>query len=185
MATTTRFLPLILLAGCAAAPEPARGPVAVQGPALVLTAPRQVVLTPVSESGARRLWRGEGGVAVATDGPRVVATAGLGPVLMATRLDGPDPLSDPRALLGREATARRTVDLGAAGGDPNAMRFGLVLECRLGGRMDGAWLLVEERCAVDGRGVVNRFWSDPATGAVRRSEQWAGDAPLVIEAVGS
>ncbi|WP_237216623.1 YjbF family lipoprotein, partial [Falsiroseomonas oryziterrae] len=129
---------------------------------------------------------GDGGVAVATDGPRVVGTAGLGPVLMATRLDGPDPLADPRALLGREASARRTVDLGAAGGDPNAMRFGLVLDCRLAGRMDGAWLLVEERCAVDGRSVTNRFWADPATGAVRRSEQWAGDAaPLVIEAVGT
>lgn len=153
------------------------------GPALVLLGPRRAVLLPASGSGARRIWRGEDNIALATEGARVVATAGLPRMVMATRFDGPDPLEDPRALLGREAAARRTLDLAGPGRDPAAMRFGVALDCTLAGRMEAGWLLVEERCTGEGLAFTNRFQADPRSGAVRRSTQWAGEGigPLEIQ----
>ena len=151
------------------APEP-------PGPSLLLEGPRRVVLVPVSGNGARQVWRGPGQVALATDGARVVGTAGLAQMVMATRLNDPDPLEDARALVGRDARARRTIDLAGADRDPASMRFGLVVECALRGRAEAGWILVEERCAGDVAAFTNRFWADPATGIVWRSEQWAGDA---------
>jgi hypothetical protein len=193
MANPARLIAaLVLLSACGqtpageashmAAPETAETGVA-QGRALLLTAPRQVRLTPVGGVGARQLWRGAGNIAVQTDGARVVATAGLPQSVMATRFDGPDPLADPRALVGREATARRTVDLAGVDRDPASMLFGLTLECVLRGRGEGSWILVEERCGGDVAAFTNGFWAEPATGLVRRSEQWAGDAsaPLSLQ----
>lgn len=172
----------LLLAGCgqlpalpfAAGPTPA--PVPVEGPALIVTTPRAVAMLPVQQAGPRRLWRGDGNVALATDGARIVATAGFGQMLMATRFDSPDPLEDPTALQGREAQARRSVDLQGSGRDAASMRFGVALDCMLRGAMDGAWMVIEETCRGEGLGFTNRFWAEPATGAVRRSRQWAGDA---------
>ena len=193
MANTTRLIAaLLLLSACGPTPAgdvlrpagaPAAEPVLGQGPSLLLTAPRQASLAPIGAAGARQLWRGAGNIAMQTDGARVVATAGLAQSVMATRLDGPDPLEDPRALVGREATARRTVDLAGADRDPASMRFGLTLECVLRGRAEGGWILVEERCGGDVAAFTNRFWAEPATGLVRRSEQWAGDAiaPLALQ----
>jgi hypothetical protein len=197
MAPAARLSAILLaaaLAGCgdtpageamrqAFAPGAAQpAPVVVQGPALVLLAPRRAVLWPASAGGPRRLWRGEEGIAVATEGPRVVATAGLGQMLMATRLDGPDPLEDPRALLAGPAAARRQVDLSAPDRDPATMRFGLVLDCTLAARAEAEWIVVEERCTAGETAFTNRFWAPAAGGAVTRSEQWAGEAgPLVIE----
>jgi len=146
------------------------------GPSLLLEGPRRVVLVPVSGNGARQVWRGPGQVALATDGARVVGTAGLGQMVMATRLDDPDPLEDARALVGRDARARRTIDLAGADRDPASMRFGLMVECALRGRAEAGWIVVEERCGGDVAAFTNRFWADPATGIVWRSEQWAGDA---------
>jgi hypothetical protein len=138
----------------------------------------------VQGQGERRLWRSPGGVVAATDGARVVATAGLSKSVTATRFDGLDPLDDPRALVGREAATRRTVDLARAGRGPAGMRFGLALTCRLRGelRVEEDTLLVEERCRGDAR-FTNRFWADPRTGAVFRSEQWIGEhtAPLRLD----
>jgi hypothetical protein len=145
------------------------------GPSLQLMAPRRAVLTPVSGAGQRRLWRGDGGIAVATEGARVVATAGFAQMVMGTRVEGPDPLDDPRALAGREATARRTVDVAGNDRDPSSMRFGIVLDCRLQGTAQGEWILVEERCPLASGAVVNRFWADAESGTVWRSEQWAGE----------
>lgn len=168
------------LAGCGNVPGASRGAdpavarAPVEGPALLLLAPRRATLLPVGETGTGRLWRGEGNIALATDGARVVATAGLPQMVMATRFDGPDPLDDPRALAGRQASSRRTVDLAGADRDPAGMRFGVALDCTLAGRAEGGWILVEERCTGEGIGFTNRFWADPASGAVRRSEQWAG-----------
>jgi hypothetical protein len=153
-----------------AAPEPV-----VDGPAVVMLAPRQVALRPIGPEGPRRIWRGEGNIAIETAGPRVVATAGLPRQLLYTRFESPDPLDDPGSLAGREATARRLVDVGDAGRDPAAMRFGLLLDCTLGARPEADWLLVEERCTGSGLAFTNRFWADPATGRIARSEQWAGD----------
>ena len=139
----------------------------------------------IQEQGERRLWRSAGGVVIATDGARVVATAGLAERVTATRFDDPDPLEDPHALIGRERRARRTVDLARAGRGPSGMRFGLVLTCRLRGAAvpeDDGVLLIEERCSGDAR-FTNRFWADARTGAVFRSEQWIGadTPPLTME----
>ena len=191
MANTTRLIAaLLLLSACAQTPAGEATRLAavteaapVQGPSLLLSGPRQAVLVPAGGTAARQIWRGAGNIALQTDGARVVATAGLAQSVMATRLDGPDPLEDPRALVGREATARRTVDLAGADRDPASMRFGLTLECVLRGRAEGGWILVEERCGGDVAAFTNRFWAEPATGLVRRSEQWAGDAiaPLALQ----
>jgi hypothetical protein len=187
MANPARLIAaLLLLSACGQPPaeglsRPATGtpPDAVvpepQGPSLLLEGPRRVVLVPISGTGARQVWRGSGQVALATDGARVVGTAGLGQMVMATRFDGPDPIEDARALLGRDARARRTIDLSGENRDPASMRFGLVVECALRGQRDGGWIVVEERCGGDVAAFTNRFWADPATGIVWRSEQWAGD----------
>jgi hypothetical protein len=157
-------------------PAPAAEAPVEQGPSLLLQGPRQLVLVPVSGAGARQVWRGPGNVALATEGARVVGTAGLAQMVMATRFDGPDPLEDARALTGREARSRRTVDLAGADRDAGSMRFGVMLDCTLRGRAEGGWLVIEERCTSDEvSSFTNRFWADPATGVIWRSEQWAGD----------
>ncbi|WP_270938660.1 YjbF family lipoprotein, partial [Falsiroseomonas oryzae] len=159
---------------------PAEAASAAEGPALLMLTPRRVVLEPVSGAGTRRVWRGDGNLALATEGARVVGTAGFAQMVMATRFDGPDPLEDPRALLGREASARRTVDLSGADRDPATMRFGVLLDCTLRGREEGGWILVEERCTGGGLSFANRFWAEPERGAVLRSEQWAGEGVGVM-----
>jgi hypothetical protein len=146
------------------------------GPHLLLVSPRRAVLLPVSGSGPRAIWRGEASnIALATEGARVVGTAGLRQMLMATRFEGPDPLDAPLALRGAEAFARRSVDLAGNERDPATMRFGVSLECRLTGRDEDGWLVVAERCTGGDAAFTNRFWVQPETGAVLRSEQWAGD----------
>ncbi|MGG5811905.1 YjbF family lipoprotein [Falsiroseomonas sp. CW058] len=194
MAIRPRLIPAaaaLLLAGCgmpwdrAPAPDAAPGPVA-GGPALLLSAPRQAVLRPLPGAGPRRIWRAEEGIAIETEGARVTATAGLGPMLMSTRFEGPDPLEDPAALLRAPAAARRLVDLSGADRDPAGMRFGLTLDCTLRAREEAEAILVEERCTGGGTGFTNRFWISPAGGAVLRSEQWVGDglAPLAFRLIG-
>jgi len=187
-------LALLGLVGCGDTPVGAvlRGaPGAVQatapvvsGPALRVTGARRPFLfTLVQESGERRLWRAEGGAALATEGPRITAIAGLGPGLAATRLDQPDPLADPPALLGRSATTRRSIDLRGAEGEAAGLRFGVALSCRLTAVAEGAWLVVTESCTGPDIAFENRFEAEAATGQVRRSRQWVGDAVLVVEAL--
>lgn len=139
----------------------------------------------IQQQGERRMWRAPGGVVVATDGPRVVATAGLPQIVMATRFDGPDPLDDPRALLERSAEVRRLVDVAGASRSPETMRFGLALDCRLrGARTEENMILVEERCRVPGSSpVTNRFWASAENGQVAFAEQWVGPgmAPLRLD----
>ncbi|PWS38773.1 hypothetical protein DFH01_05845 [Falsiroseomonas bella] len=162
------------------APE-AAAPPPVQGPHLLLVAPRRAVLLPVSGGAPRAIWRSEAGnIAIATEGPRIVATAGLRQMLMATRFEGPDPLDHPLALRGTEAFARRSVDLATNERDPSTMRFGVALDCRLSGRDEAGWVVVEERCTGGGASFTNRFWVQPESGAVLRSEQWAGDEAGVL-----
>lgn len=142
---------------------------------------------PVQEVGERRLWRHRSGLVVATDGARIVATAGLPEVLAATRFDGPDPLSNPVALLEQPAETRRLVDLMRADREPAGMRFGISVQCRLQAARtaaDETLLLVEERCRARGTpGFTNRFWADAESGAILRSEQWVGQGvpPMVVE----
>lgn len=138
---------------------------------------RQATATLIQQLGERRLWRAPGGVVVQTDGPRVVATAGLPQTVMATRFDGPDPLEDPVALLGRSVEARRVVDLGTPGRDPATMRFGVSFDCRLRGfrTEEEHAILVEETCRATGmRRITNQFWADARTNRVGFAEQWVG-----------
>lgn len=168
---------LIVLAGCAArVPADDRfGPPEVDGPALSLTVgSRPVVALLLQQNGESRLWRTRDGIVVSTDGARVVATAGLPVWVVATRFDGPDPLDAPLALVGRLASSRRLVDLMTPDRNPASMRFGVSLECTLTSRVQGDALLVEEGCAGGGFNFTNRFWGDPQTGGIYRSEQWVG-----------
>lgn len=154
------------------------------GPGLQLTLDgrNRGVAELLQEVGERRMWRTANGLVVATDGARVVATAGLPQVLAGTRMDGPDPLADPAALLERPASTRRLVDLMAASRDPASMRFGVPVECRISARAvpEQQALLVEERCRAPGTlGFTNRFWVDAGSNAVYRSEQWVGPGLLL------
>ncbi len=130
----------------------------------------------IQQQGDRRLWRAPGGVVIATDGPRVVATSGLPQIVMATRIDGPDPLDDARPLLEAGAEARRLVDTAGASRAPETMRFGLAFDCRLRGDLtEEGLILVVERCRVPGLApVTNRFWASAETGQVNFAEQWVG-----------
>lgn len=153
-------------------------------PALALSlGSRRAVARLHQDGGDRRLWRTSGNLVVATEGARVVATAGLSEMVAATRFDGPDPLANALALNGGAAQSRRIVDLMRIGRQPDGMSFGLYLDCTLRiAEGDAEALLVEERCAGDAR-FTNRFWVDPGSGAVFRSEQWIGRRlpPLVVE----
>jgi hypothetical protein len=150
---------------------------------------RRALAVLTQQNGENRMWQSPGGMVVATDGARVVATAGMRQWLAATRLDGPDPLDEPLLLLGREAPLRRQVDLMRSDRSPEGMRFGLMLNCRLRGSLtDGAEepraLLIREHCRGGGENFVNRFWADPETGGIYRSEQWVGPAgALWVEVV--
>lgn len=143
---------------------------------------RPFLVTLAQESGDRRLWRAEGGAALATEGPRITAIAGLGPGLAATRLEQPDPLADPRALLGHAVLTRRSIDLRGAEDEAAGLRFGIGLTCRLTARAEAAWLVVTEACTGPDIAFENRFEAEAASGRVRRSRQWVGDAVLVVEA---
>ena len=147
---------------------------------------REATASLIQEQGQRRLWRAPGGVVVATDGARVVATSGLPQMVTATRFDGPDPLEDPKALIGRSVEARRLVDIMGAARDPASMRFGLSFDCRLRGfRTEEAHtILVEERCRVPGFSAIsNRFWADERTNRVGFAQQWVGPgiSPLSLD----
>lgn len=147
---------------------------------------RQASAVLLQQQGERRLWRAPGGVVVQTDGARVTATAGLPQIIMATRFDGPDPLEDPKALLGRSVEARRLVDVAAASRAPETMRFGIGFDCRLRGYRteEEHQILVEETCRAPGmRRVVNQFWADERANRVGFAEQWVGPGmrPLALD----
>jgi hypothetical protein len=132
----------------------------------------------LQETGERWLWRTATGLAIATDGPRVVATSGLAEVLAATRFEGPDPLLSPAALLDRAADARRLVDLMDSDRDPEGMRFGIPVKCRLRAQRlpeDAELLLAVEHCRAERAGsFTNRFWMEAESGTILRAEQWVG-----------
>lgn len=142
---------------------------------------RRALAVLTQQNGENRMWQSPGGLVVATNGARVVATAGMREWLAATRLEGPDPLDEPLQLLGREALLRRQVDLMRSNRSPEGMRFGIQLNCRLQGSLTNGQegpraLLIRESCRGGGNNFVNRFWADPATGGIYRSEQWIGPA---------
>jgi hypothetical protein len=141
---------------------------------LVSLRQRQAVALLHQTQGERRLWRSAGGLVVATDGARVVATSGLEDSLAATRFEGPDPLAAPLELTGEDRGTRRVVDLMRRGRQPDGMRFGLIIDCTLRrAEATEEVVMVEERCRGDAT-FTNRFWADPRSGAIFRSEQWIG-----------
>ncbi|HYZ34833.1 MAG TPA: YjbF family lipoprotein [Crenalkalicoccus sp.] len=194
---------LLLLGGCGDSPwgavsdrvgELIRPPAAEDPPpaadrALSVTLGRrraQVAL--LQELGERRLWRSPGGIVIATEGVRVVATSGLSQVLAATRFEEPDPLARPATLLEGAATAHRLVDLMTSRRDPAGMRFGVQVTCRLSAdpTPEPGVLAVEEHCRAGRLGrFTNRFWVEEGGGWLR-SEQWIGPGlpMLALEPVG-
>jgi hypothetical protein len=139
----------------------------------------------ISQQGERRIWRTRGGVVVATDGIRIVATAGLPVMVAATRFDGPDPVADPQSIAGRSADARRVVDVMTASREPSQMRFGITLNCRLSSAPseEAETVIITETCRGEGLGAIrNRFWMDRESRSIHTSEQWVGprSAPMRV-----
>ncbi len=150
-----------------------------QGPTLrIAQGSRSATAILVQEQGERRIWRTRTGVVVATDGPRIVGTAGLPTWLVATRFDGPDPMATPLALRDTPLDSRRVLDFSRADRNPETMRFGVALECRAVATPEieeGLTIIVEERCRGEGvSGVRNRFRIDATSGVALDSEQWVG-----------
>ncbi len=181
------LLALALPGGCAAPPAADIRPPAVAVPRPGAAPSLQVALgadplrpaTLLQDQGRRRLWRWGEGVALQTEGPRVVATAGLGEVLVGTRVVGADPLAMPETLLAGEAETLRLVDLATAARDPAGMRFGLSIACRLRATApeDRPGVIeVTEACrSAEGIGAhTNRFVLRRADAAALRTEQWIG-----------
>jgi len=151
---------------------------------LVTYGSQRKVLTMIQANGEQRMWRSADGTVLATDGARVVATAGVETALAATRFDSPDPLDDLVAVAERPATARRLVDLMPSGRNVARMRFGVALDCRMRAARVPEGLYAEESCGGGAR-FLNRYWADGETGAVWRSEQWVGmdGRPMTIEVI--
>ena len=137
----------------------------------------------IDQQGERRMWRTRRGVVIATDGVRVVATAGLAMQLAATRFDGPDPLADPAALFTRSADSRRLVDLMERDRTPAGMRFGVALNCRLvAGAADDDVVTITETCRSEQFGTIrNRFWMERDSNTIAASEQWIGPGIALIQ----
>lgn len=157
---------------------------AVEAPALELRfGNRRDVAVLIQQNGALRLWRSPGGLVVATEGARIVATAGLPTWLTATRRDGADPLDDPFAIGEQESRVRRVMDFATSDRDPDGMRFGLASTCALRRIAVEGEPVIQERCGGPAGSYVNRFWLDATTGAIWRSEQWVGaGSPIILEA---
>lgn len=138
--------------------------------------------------GDRQTWLGADRAVLVTEHGRLVATANLpAGQLVDTWFGQPDPLAGPAEAIDG-AAAWRVMDLQP--GD----HFGYRLDCTFAVTGRGPVVIlerqyelaaVEERCrGSDGRSVVNRFWVDPRTGFVWKSDQWAGPGERIrIEVV--
>ncbi|MCQ4161425.1 YjbF family lipoprotein [Roseomonas sp. GC11] len=142
---------------------------------------RRAIALLVQQHGETRLWRSQGGVVVATDGARITALAGLRQGIASSRLDGPDPLNDTLLIPRRPVALRRQLDLIGRDNRPEGMRFGVMLNCRVSATTEGEALLVREQCNGAGTRFTNRYWADPVSGGVWRSEQWVGEAGGMME----
>jgi hypothetical protein len=136
-----------------------------------------------STVGDRQTWLGADRAVLVTQRGRLVATYNLpGGQLVNTWFGPPDPLTEPPDQLDG-AASWRIVDLQP--GD----QFGVRLDCTMRVVRRGTVVIldlqydlaeVEEGCrSTDGARIVNRFWVDPRTGFVWKSDQWAGAAGRV------
>ena len=130
---------------------------------------------PVREEGPRRFWRMDQGFVFVTEGARVVATAGLPTMLLASAPIGEDPLRRTAPLGPAPVRVAHSVDLSGAEGRPEQMRFGQVLQCRIEAEEPAIGGLIERVEICEGAaGFTNRFWFRAADRVLIRSEQWIG-----------
>ena len=175
---------LLALAGCGSGLDSVGEDEPTDGPSLRITQGSVTAIARlIDQQGERRMWRTRGGIVIATDGARVVATAGLAMQLAATRFDGPDPLADPAALLSRSADSRRMVDLMESQRTPEGMRFGVALNCRLvAGTADDDVVTITETCRSEQVGSIqNRFWMERDSTTIAASDQWIGPSIAQIQ----
>jgi hypothetical protein len=134
---------------------------------------------PVREEGPRRFWRMDQGFVFVTEGARVVATAGLPTMLLASAPIGDDPLRRAAPLGPAPIRLAHGFDLSGAEGRPEQMRFGQVVQCRIEAEEPAIGGLIERVEICEGAAFfTNRFWFRAADRVLIRSEQWIGrDVP--------
>jgi hypothetical protein len=134
---------------------------------------------PVREEGPRRFWRMDEGFVFVTEGARVVATAGLPTMLLASAPIGDDPLRRAAPLTPAPLRLAHSLDLAGADGRPERMRFGQVVQCRIEPEEPAIGGVIERVEICEGAAVfTNRFWFRAADRVLIRSEQWIGrDVP--------
>ena len=137
------------------------------------------VARPVREEGPRRFWRMDEGLVFVTEGARVVATAGLPTMLLASTPIGDDPLRRASPLGPAPVRLAHSFDFAGAEGRPEQMRFGQVVQCRIEAEEPAIGGLIERVEFCEGAGAfTNRFWFRAADRVLIRSEQWIGrDVP--------
>ena len=139
---------------------------------------------PVREEGPRRFWRMDQGFVFVTEGARVVATAGLPTMLLASAPIGDDPLRRAAPLGPAPIRLAHGFDLSGAEGRPEQMRFGQVVQCRIEAEEPAIGGLIERVEICEGAAFfTNRFWFRAADRLLIRSEQWIGRGlpPLRLE----
>ena len=134
---------------------------------------------PVREEGPRRFWRMDEGFVFVTEGARVVATAGLPTMLLASTPIGQDPLRRAAPLGPAPVRLSHSLDLASANGRPEQMRFGQVVQCRIEAEEAAIGGVIERIEICEGAAFfTNRFWFRAADRVLIRSEQWIGrDVP--------
>jgi len=137
------------------------------------------VARPVREEGPRRFWRMDEGLVFVTEGARVVATAGLPTMLLASTPIGDDPLRRASPLGPAPVRLAHSFDFAGAEGRSEQMRFGQVVQCRIEAEEPAIGGLIERVEFCEGAGAfTNRFWFRAADRVLIRSEQWIGrDVP--------
>lgn len=139
---------------------------------------------PVREEGPRRFWRTDQGFVFVTEGARVVATAGLPTMLLASAPIGEDPLRQAAPLGPAPFRLAHSFDLSGAEGRPEQMRFGQVVQCRIEAEEPAIGGVIERVEICEGAAFfTNRFWFRAADRLLIRSEQWIGRGlpPLRLE----
>lgn len=136
---------------------------------------------PVREEGPRRFWRMDQGFVFVTEGARVVATAGLPTMLLASAPIGDDPLRRAAPLGPAPIRLAHGFDLSGAEGRPEQMRFGQVVQCRIEAEEAAIGGVIERVEICEGAAFfTNRFWFRAADRVLIRSEQWIGrDVPAL------
>jgi hypothetical protein len=139
---------------------------------------------PVRMEGQRRFWRMDQGLVFVTEGARVVATAGLPTMLLASTPIGEDPLRRAAPLGPAPVRLAHGFDLAGADGRPEQMRFGQVVQCRIEAEEPAIGGVIERVEICEGAAFfTNRFWFRAADRVLIRSEQWIGRnvPPLRLE----